>query len=68
MSLKDWLIKRLEKEVEPSAGHIDLEDLDEEKRNEMFEQFGEGDEFLTRFLKTAFEKGFPLFRICPLMS
>ena len=59
MSLKDWLIKRLEKEVEPSAGHIDLESLDEDKRNEMFEQFGEGDEFLTRFLKTAFEKGAP---------
>ena len=26
MSLKDWLIKRLEKEVEPSAGDIDLHD------------------------------------------
>ena len=59
MSLKDWLIKKLEKDVEPSAGHIDLEDLDEEKRNELIEQFGEGDEYLTTFLKTAFEKGAP---------
>ena len=55
MGLKDRIIKKLEADVEYNAGHIDLSSLDEEKRNKLIEQFGEGDINLTKFLKTAFE-------------
>ena len=42
MGIKSWIINKLEKDVEASAGHIELEDLTEEEREEMFKQFGEG--------------------------
>lgn len=32
MGIKSWIINRLEKDVEPSAGHIELENLTEEDR------------------------------------
>lgn len=64
MKIKDWIIKKLEKEVEPNAGHIDLESLDENRREELFKQFGEGDENLTKFLKTAYENNAPSLFCC----
>lgn len=57
MSIKEWIIKKLEKNVEATAGHINLEELNEEERNKCFVQFGEGDKNLTLFLKTAYDKG-----------
>ncbi len=59
MGLKERIIKMLEKDVEPSAGRIDLELLDEETREKLFNQFGEGDKNLTLFLKTAYKHGAP---------
>lgn len=59
MGLKERIIKMLEKEVEPSAGRIDLETLDEATRERMFQQFGEGDKNLTEFLKVAYNHGAP---------
>lgn len=64
MGIKDWIIKKLESDVEPSAGHIDLENLDNNTRNELFKQFGEGDENLTRFLKTAYDNKAPSLFCC----
>ena len=57
MSIKEWIIKKLEKDVEATAGHINLEELNQEERNKCFIQFGEGDENLTSFLKTAYDHG-----------
>lgn len=54
MSIKEWIIKKLEKDVEATAGYINLEELNQEERNKCFIQFGEGDENLTSFLKTAY--------------
>lgn len=59
MGLKERIIKMLEKDVEPSAGRIDLETLDETTRERMFQQFGEGDKNLTEFLKVAYNHGAP---------
>lgn len=59
MGLKERIIKWLEKDVEPSAGRIDLETIDEETREKLFNQFGEGDKNLSKFLKTAYEHGAP---------
>ncbi len=59
MGLKERIIKWLEKDVEPSAGRIDLETIDEETREKLFNQFGEGDKNLIKFLKTAYEHGAP---------
>ena len=64
MKIKDWIIKKLEKEVEITAGHINLEELNEEERNKYFIQFGEGDENLTSFLKSAYENGAPSLYCC----
>ena len=64
MGIKDWIIKKLESIVEPTTGHIDLESLDDERRNELFKQFGEGDENLTKFLKTAYENKAPSLFCC----
>lgn len=64
MGVKEWIIKKLEKDVESTAGHIDLETLSEEERNKLFEQFGEGDKNLTLFLKTAYEYGAPSLFCC----
>jgi len=64
MNIKEWFIKRLEKDVEVTAGHINLEDLNEEERNKCFIQFGEGDENLTSFLKTAYNHGAPSIFCC----
>lgn len=64
MGIRDWLIKKLENDVERTAGHIDLESLSEEERNNNFTQFGEGDANLTKFLKTAYEHGAPSLFCC----
>lgn len=59
MGLKERIIKMLEKDIEATAGRIDLETLDEETRERLFNQFGEGDKNLIRFLKIAYEHGAP---------
>ena len=64
MNIKEWIIKKLEKDVEATAGHINLEELNEEERNKCFIQFGEGDESLTAFLKTAYNHGAPSIFCC----
>lgn len=64
MGVREWLIKKLESDVERTAGHIDLESLTEEERNNNFTQFGEGDPNLTKFLKTAYEHGAPSIFCC----
>ena len=64
MGIRDWLIEKLEKDVERTAGHIDLESLSEEERNNNFTQFGEGNANLTKFLKTAYEHGAPSLFCC----
>lgn len=64
MGLKEWLIKKLEKDLELPAGHIDLEEVSEEERNKCFTKFGEGDKNLTKFLKIAYENGAPSIFCC----
>jgi len=64
MGIKSWIINRLEKDVEISAGHIELEDLTEEVREKMFKQFGEGDINLTEFLSQAYKSGLPSIFCC----
>ena len=64
MSIKEWIIRKLEKDVEPTAGHIDLEQLSEADRNKCFLKFGEGDENLTEFLRTAYSYGAPSLFCC----
>jgi len=64
MNIKEWVIKKLEKDVEVTAGHINLEELNEEERNRYFAQFGEGDENLTSFLKTTYNHGAPSIFCC----
>lgn len=64
MGIKSWLINKLEKDVEPSAGHIELENLTEDDREEMFKQFGEGDANLTGFLSQAYKSGLPSIFCC----
>lgn len=64
MGIKQWIIKKLEKDVEATAGHIDLEELNEEEREKLFAQFGEGDKNLTSFLKTAYNHGAPSIFCC----
>lgn len=64
MNIKEWIIRKLEKDVEPTAGHIDLEQLSETERNKCFLQFGEGDENLTSFLRTAYYHGAPSLFCC----
>lgn len=64
MGIKSWIINRLEKDVEPSAGHIELENLTEEDREEMFKQFGEGDGNLTEFLRQSYKSGLPSIFCC----
>lgn len=59
MGLRERIIKRLEKDVEPSAGRIDLEKLDDQTREKLFIQFGEGDRNLAQFLRVAYEHGAP---------
>lgn len=64
MGLKESIIKKLENDVEPNAGHIELENLSEEERNKMFIKFGEGNVDLTNFLKTAFNHNAPSIFCC----
>lgn len=64
MGIKSWIINKLEKDVEASAGHIELEDLTEEEREEMFKQFGEGDINLTEFLRQSYKSGLPSIFCC----
>jgi len=64
MGIKSWIINRLERDVEKSAGHIELEDLTEEDREKMFKQFGEGDVYLTEFLRQAYKSGLPSIFCC----
>lgn len=64
MNIKEWIIKKLENDVENKAGHIDLEQLNEEERNKYLIQFGEGDDNLTGFLKAAYNHGAPSLFCC----
>lgn len=64
MNIKEWIIKKLEKDVEPTAGNINLEELNEDERDKCFIQFGEGDGNLTSFLKTAYNHGAPSLFCC----
>ena len=64
MGIKSWLISKLEKDVESSAGHIELENLKEEDREKMFKQFGEGDANLTEFLRQSYKSGLPSIFCC----
>lgn len=64
MGFKSWIINRLEKDIEPSAGHIELENLTEEDREELFKQFGEGDVNLTEFLRQSYKSGLPSIFCC----
>lgn len=64
MGLKDWLIKKLEYELEPDAGHIDLEKLSIEDRKAAFDQFSEGDKNLRIFLETAYNHNAPSVFCC----
>lgn len=64
MGFKSWIINKLEKDVEPSAGHIELENLTEEDREELFKQFGEGDVNLTEFLRQTYKSGLPSVFCC----
>ena len=64
MGLKNWIIKKLEEELDSSAGHIDLESLSEEERNKCFIRFGEGDKNLTKFLKISYKNGAPSIFCC----
>lgn len=64
MNIKERIIKKLERDIEPSIGHINLEELSEEERNKYFIQFGEGDDNLTNFLKTAYKHGAPSIFCC----
>lgn len=64
MTIKEWIIKRLEEDVEPNAGHINLEEKSEEERKKLFEEFGEGDDNLTEFLEIAYDCGAPSLFCC----
>ena len=64
MGIKSWIINKLEEDVEPSAGHIELENLTEEDREKMFKQFGEGDVNLTEFLRQSYKSGLPSIFCC----
>lgn len=64
MGIKSWLINKLEKDVEKSAGHIELENLTAEDREELFKQFGEGDANLTKFLRQAYKSGLSSIFCC----
>ena len=64
MGFKSWIINKLEKDVEPSAGHIELENLTEEDREKLFKQFGEGDVNLTEFLRQSYKSGLPSIFCC----
>lgn len=64
MSIREKIVKKLENDVEPSAGHIDLDKLTPEKRDEMILKFSEGDENLEEFLRVAYAKGVPSLFCC----
>ena len=64
MKIKEWIIKRLEEDVEFNGGHIELEDLTEEERNKLFVEFGEGNPELTNFLITAYNHNAPSMFCC----
>ena len=64
MGIKERLIKKLEDDVEYTAGYIDLGELSEDEREKRFIEFGEGDPNLTKFLKTAYEHGAPSMFCC----
>lgn len=59
MGIKSWIINRLEKDIEPLEKHIELENLTEEDREEMFKQLGEGDANLINFLRQSYKSGLP---------
>jgi len=64
MNIIQWLIGKLEKDVEFSAGHIELENLSESDRQQAFEKFSEGDANLKKFLETAYSNGAPSIFCC----
>lgn len=64
MKIKEWMIKKLQKSIEPPAGSINLDELTEDERNKCFIQFEEGDKNLTTFLQTAYHCGAPSLFCC----
>ena len=64
MGIKSWLISKLERDVESTAGYVNLENLSDEERNSMFAQFGEGDSNLENFLRKAYDSGLPSMHCC----
>lgn len=64
MNIKEWLIKKLEKDVEYSAGHIELESLSESDRQHAFSIFSEGDANLKKFLEVSYNNGAPSIFCC----
>ncbi len=64
MDIKSWIINKLEKDVEYSAGHIELESLNDAEREKLFVKFGEEDDNLTNFLRSAYNHGLPSIFCC----
>lgn len=64
MNLKEWIIKKLEKDVEYSAGHVELENLSENERQQAFYIFSEGDANLKNFLEVSYNNGAPSIFCC----
>ena len=64
MGMKERIIWKLENDLEILGGHINLEELSEEEREKCFIRFGEKDENLTRFLRTAYVHGAPSIYCC----
>ena len=64
MGIREKIIKILEHDVEPDAGHIELENLTEEERSKLFKKFGEGNTDLTSFLRTAYNHNAPSVFCC----
>ena len=58
------IIKKLEHDIEPDAGHIELENLTEEERSKLFIKFGEGNTDLTNFLRTTYNHNAPSVFCC----
>ena len=64
MGIKEKIIKKLEHDVEPDAGHIELESLTDKERSELFKKFGEGNMDLTNFLRMAYNHNAPSVFCC----
>jgi len=64
MGIKEWIISKLEKDIEFSAGHIELETLSDEDRKKAFKTFGEGNSNLEKFLEVSYNNGAPSIFCC----